>query len=156
MHQLTAAHPTLPLGTSVLVTNLKNERSVEVRVNDRGPFVAGRILDLSYAAARLLEAVGPGVVPVRIRVIALPGDGTPRAGGGYTVQVGSFSDRAKAEALRGEVARNGDSVSVNPRRVGGDTYYRVQVGSFPERGSARVAAERLAARGYPVLVVERE
>jgi rare lipoprotein A len=69
MNQLTAAHPTLPMGTRLLVTNLKNGRTVSVRVNDRGPVVDGRILDLSYAAARELDAVGDGVVRVRISVI---------------------------------------------------------------------------------------
>jgi rare lipoprotein A len=72
MNRLTAAHPSLPLGTRVRVTNLRNGRSVEVRVNDRGPAVDGRILDLSYAAARALDAVGEGVVPVRLRVVAIP------------------------------------------------------------------------------------
>jgi rare lipoprotein A len=72
MYHLTAAHPYLPLGTHVLVTNLRNGRSVEVRVNDRGPTVAGRIIDLSYAAARALGAVGEGVVPVTLRVLSLP------------------------------------------------------------------------------------
>jgi peptidoglycan lytic transglycosylase len=72
MHQLTAAHRTLPLGTRVIVTNLRNGRSVEVRVNDRGPHVAGRIIDLSYAAARELGAVGGGTIPVRVRVLSRP------------------------------------------------------------------------------------
>jgi rare lipoprotein A len=72
MHQLTAAHPTLPFGTRVLVTNLKNERSVEVRINDRGPTVAGRIIDLSYAAAQKLGALSGGPVRVRLRVISTP------------------------------------------------------------------------------------
>jgi rare lipoprotein A len=73
MHRMTAAHRTWPFGTSVEVRNLVNGRAVEVRVNDRGPFVDGRIIDLSYAAARLLDAVRPGVVPVRLRVTAVPG-----------------------------------------------------------------------------------
>jgi len=73
MYALTAAHPSLPLGTRVRVTNLKNGRSVDVRVNDRGPIAPGRSIDLSYAAARQLGAVSDGVVPVRIRVIAPPG-----------------------------------------------------------------------------------
>src|SRR6266545_8287567 len=74
MRDLTAAHRTLPLGTRLMVTNLDNGQVVEVRVNDRGPFVQGRILDLSYGAARLIGAIGSGVIPVRLRVIALPGD----------------------------------------------------------------------------------
>jgi rare lipoprotein A len=71
MNKLTAAHPALPMGTRLLVTNLRNGRSVTVRVNDRGPFVDGRIVDLSYAAARELGAVEDGVVPVRVEI--LPG-----------------------------------------------------------------------------------
>jgi len=72
MHQLTAAHPTLPFGTRVRVTNLKNERSVEVRINDRGPTAAGRIIDLSYAAAQQLGALSGGPFPVSLRVISTP------------------------------------------------------------------------------------
>ena len=72
MNRLTAAHRTLPFGTRLLVTNRDTSQSAEVRVNDRGPFVKGRILDVSYAAGRLLGAVGPGVIPVRVRVLSLP------------------------------------------------------------------------------------
>jgi len=69
MNALTAAHPTLPFGTRVRVVNLDNDREVEVRVNDRGPSVAGRIIDLSYAAARAIGAVGAGVISVRLTVL---------------------------------------------------------------------------------------
>jgi rare lipoprotein A len=70
MHKLTAAHRTLPLGTRVLVTNLENDRTVEVRINDRGPFIRGRMLDLSYAAAQRLGAVGAGVITVGLKVLS--------------------------------------------------------------------------------------
>ena len=69
MNALTAAHRTLPLGTRVRVTNLQNGRTVEVRINDRGPTMPDRIIDLSYAAARALDAVGEGVFRVRIAVV---------------------------------------------------------------------------------------
>lgn len=72
MNRMTAAHRTLPLGTRVIVENLDNGRTAEVRINDRGPFVGQRILDLSYAAATALGAIRPGVVPVRLRVVELP------------------------------------------------------------------------------------
>jgi rare lipoprotein A len=72
MRQLTAAHRTLPMGTRLLVTNLRNGRTVEVRVNDRGPVAAGRIIDLSYAAAVALGAVSDGLFPVRVRVVPTP------------------------------------------------------------------------------------
>jgi rare lipoprotein A len=70
MNALTAAHPTLPFGTRLRVVNLDNDREVEVRVNDRGPSTPGRMLDLSYAAARALGAVGAGVIPVRATVLS--------------------------------------------------------------------------------------
>jgi rare lipoprotein A len=70
MHQMTAAHPTLPLGSRARVTNLTNGRSVDVLVNDRGPVIPGRIIDLSYAAANALGAVSAGIV--RVRVVPLP------------------------------------------------------------------------------------
>jgi peptidoglycan lytic transglycosylase len=78
MHALTAAHRSLPLGTRVLVTNVQNDRSVEVRINDRGPFSRGRILDLSYAAARALGALTDGAFRVKLRVLSEPTGG--RAG----------------------------------------------------------------------------
>jgi len=69
MHALTAAHPSLPFGTVVEVTNLTNGKSVRVRINDRGPFLKGRVIDLSYAAARVIDMIGPGTVPVLIRLV---------------------------------------------------------------------------------------
>src|SRR5215470_1447945 len=71
-YELTAAHQSLPLGTRVMVTSLSNGRSVEVRINDRGPFVGGRIVDLSYAAASVLRMVGPGTAMVRVEVLDAP------------------------------------------------------------------------------------
>jgi len=71
-YELTAAHQTLPLGTRVMVTNLNNGRAVEVRINDRGPFVDGRVIDLSYAAARTVGMIGPGTAPVRVEVLETP------------------------------------------------------------------------------------
>jgi rare lipoprotein A len=79
MYKLTAAHPTLPMGTRVVVTHRETRRAVEVRINDRGPFKRGRIIDLSYAAAQRLGVVGPGVIPVRLVVVGLA-DGTRAAG----------------------------------------------------------------------------
>src|SRR5206468_3788707 len=71
-YELTAAHQTLPLGTRVMVTSLSNGRAVEVRVNDRGPFVGGRVIDLSYAAASVIGMIGPGVMPVRVEILEQP------------------------------------------------------------------------------------
>lgn len=158
MYQLTAAHRTLPIGTRVMVTNLNNGRSVEVRINDRGPFKEGRIIDLSYAAARLLDAVGPGVIPVRLRVTRIPplAKGTPTSATRYTVQVGSFANRANALALKAELERGFDGVGVSAKVIDGETYYRVRVGVFANREQAKGTADRLALRGYRVLIVEQD
>jgi rare lipoprotein A len=152
MHQLTAAHRTMPFGTRLLVTNRDTSQSAEVRVNDRGPFVEGRILDVSYAAARQLGAVGPGIIPVRLRVIALPGPRAAAGDGGFTLQVGSFTSRARAETLRDAV---GGKATIAETTVADATLYRVQVGSYPDRPQARAAAQDLASRGFEVILVDR-
>jgi rare lipoprotein A len=149
MHQLTAAHRTLPFGTQVLVTNRDTSQSTELRINDRGPFVDGRILDVSYAAARLLSAVGPGTIPVRVRVVALPAR-SAAGEGPYTVQIGSFTTRARAEALRDAVG----GATIAEAVLAGEPVYRVQVGRYPDRARAVTAAHALATRGYPALVIE--
>ena len=154
MNQLTAAHRTLPFGTRVLVTNRDTSQSAEVRVNDRGPFVKGRILDVSYAAARQLGAVGAGIFPVRLRVIALPGTRAdrPAGDGGFTVQVGAFTSRGRAEALRDTVG--GDAV-ITESIVAGETLYGVRIGSFPDRTQATSTARSLATRGFQPLILSR-
>ena len=149
MHQLTAAHKTLPFGTRLLVTNRDTSQSAEVRVNDRGPFVEGRILDVSYAAARLLGAVGRGTIPVSVRILSLPARSSS-GDGPYTVQIGSFTTRARAEALRDSV--NGATIAEGT--VAGEPVYRVRVGAYPDRTQAAAAARDLTARGYHALVVE--
>lgn len=154
MHQLTAAHRTMPFGTRLRVTNRDTSQFAEVRVNDRGPFVEGRILDVSYAAARRLGAVGPGIIPVRVRVIALPGTraASGDGDGGFTLQVGSFTSHARAEALREAVGAN---ATIAETTAADATLYRVQVGSYPNRPQAQTAAQALTTRGFQVIVVDR-
>jgi rare lipoprotein A len=142
-----------------MVTNLNNGRSVEVRVNDRGPFVPDRVLDVSYAAGRLLEMIGPGVIPVRVVVTRLPpGDGAEPVGSTvrYTVQIGSFASEANARSLEREMAGIVPGVEVVRRDIAGDTYFRVRVGNFMARSDALALAERLAARGHSVVIMERD
>ena len=98
MYDMTAAHKTLPFGTRVMVTNLNNGHSVVVRINDRGPFVGERIIDLSYAAASLIDMVGQGVAPVRLEV--LPNQiASGRTLPLYSVQVGAFINEDNAREL---------------------------------------------------------
>jgi rare lipoprotein A len=154
MDQMTAAHQSLPLGTWVSVENLANGRIADVRINDRGPFAGNRILDLSRAAARMLDAVGPGVIPVRLHVIALPGAAQAARGGTFAVQAGSFTAQERAVALREELNRTRAGALVVPAEVGGHTLYRVRLGGFPTRAEAQNVARQLAATGFTVIVVE--
>jgi rare lipoprotein A len=154
---LTAAHQTLPLGTRVMVTNLDNGKSLEVTVNDRGPFAKGRILDLSYASAQALGAIGPGTIPVRIEVI----DVGPRkilairSSLDYTLQVGSFAQQKNAQELRDRLANSYSNVKVVPLQVRDTTYYRVQLGTFSNRLAAEEQARGVSQAGFPVIIMEQ-
>jgi len=157
-HQLTAAHRSLPFQTRVEVVNLDNGRRVVVRINDRGPFVRGRIVDLSYAAARQLGMVGPGTARVELHVLgrgdagALQdperADATATAGR-YTVQVGAFQDPVRADALRAELARRYPGVEVTSDGV----WHRVQVGTYERRPAAERIQRELRRLGFTALVV---
>ncbi len=144
MHGMTAAHPTLPFGTVVEVRNLDNGRSVRVRINDRGPFVRGRIIDLSYAAAREIEMIGPGTARVELTLVRRPGGAAPA--------------RARPrEPLPGpseEPPGGGAEPAVDPPGMNGDDPARpdgpwtVQLGAFREPRRARDLRDLLA-RHFP-------
>ncbi|HVE66718.1 MAG TPA: septal ring lytic transglycosylase RlpA family protein [Thermoanaerobaculia bacterium] len=147
---LTAAHRELPLGTVVDVTNLDNGKTVRVRINDRGPFIAGRVIDLSRAAAREIDLIGPGVGPVRIGVV-LPGpvQDLVSPSGRWAVQVGSFADRLRAERHAERVRGTGRTVFLEPVRG----LSRVKVGPFASRVEAERELAALENDGYEGIVV---
>lgn len=150
-YELTAAHPSLPLGTRVLVTNLENGRQVEVRVNDRGPFVKGRIVDLSYAAARVLAITQGGTARVRLEVVGFGEPVLPREK--YAIQVGAFAERRDAERLRRALKKKFTDTRVQAWRLNGRTYYRVRLGRFERHEDARAQARRVEQLGVvPVIV----
>lgn len=149
MEQLTAAHRTLPFGTLVRVENLANGLSVEVRINDRGPFAGGRIIDLSHAAARQIRMLGPGTAQVRLRILALA-QADPASY--YAVQIGAFLDRASADRLRASMQeRYGAALLL--RRDGDPTLWRVVVGRAGTQEEAAALAERMRAGGNAGFVV---
>jgi rare lipoprotein A len=148
MYQLTAAHKTLPLGTSVMVTHVNNGKSVEVTINDRGPFVKGRIIDLSYAAAQALEMVEEGVARVRLEVLDKGPTSTPSPEGPFTIQVGSFISRSNAVRLLEELQGAYKDVYITELKTPENTYYRVRLGTFKTREEAYRFAMRLAQDGY--------
>ena len=142
MNKLTAAHRTLPFNTMVRVTNLNNGKSTTVRITDRGPFVDNRIIDLSYAAAREIESVGPGVVPVRLEILSAI-DPTV---GFFTVQIGAFRDRANAERLRDRLSSSYSPVAIQSFESPNGSYYRVHVGKVSGEDAAKKLGEQLHQR----------
>jgi rare lipoprotein A len=143
MNQPVAAHRTLPFGSVVRVTNLKNGRQTEVRIIDRGPFVGGRIIDLSFAAAREIDMVGTGTASVRLELVSSPG--APLAGD-FTVQIGAFQQRDNADRLRAQMAAHYPVLVVEYDGSDGH-YYRVRVGREPSQQAAQQLAAKLAADG---------
>ncbi|MDP6030476.1 MAG: septal ring lytic transglycosylase RlpA family protein [Arenicellales bacterium] len=149
MYGMTAAHKTLPLPTYLQVRNLDNGREVVVRVNDRGPFLGGRILDLSYMAAQKLGVVATGTAQVRIEVIDGPVSAkapvqsvaldSPEAV--FFLQAGSFRLATNAHRLKADLAGAGvTGIRVVTVQIGQNLYHRVQVG--PIHGSAAVSTQR--------------
>ncbi len=150
METLVAAHRVMPFNTWLRVTNLQNNKTVDVRVIDRGPFVDGRIIDLSKAAARQIELLGPGVGPVRLEVIAAPAD-IP-ANDFYTVQVGAFAIYANAERVRTEYAHRFGSAQIAMKQ-GVTPLYRVLAGKEHSIAEAQQLADQLRAEGKVGFVV---
>ena len=140
MYAMTAAHKTLPLGTHVRVHNLKNDREAVVRINDRGPFVRGRIIDLSYTAAKKINLVGPGTAPVEILALgaAAPDRQSDNQApkytpidyysGNFTIQIGAFQDRRNAEKLKQKLNQTYKNAHITTYNDGSETWYRVRVG----------------------------
>lgn len=139
MHKMTAAHRTLPFDTIVRVTNLKNGRRTDVRINDRGPFVDGRVIDLSFAAAQALDAVAAGVVPVRLELL----QGPHALSSSFTVQVGAFAERQNAVRLIRELEQRYQPVTLHPRDTPRGLLYHVRVGRVGSEAEARQLAQRL-------------
>jgi rare lipoprotein A len=151
MYDFTAAHNTLPFGTNVMVTNLDNGKSVVVRINDRGPFVGNRVIDLSFAAARVLGMVGTGTAPVKIEVLGAvpPVPSSPAC----CVQVGSFVVKDNALALQRTLQEKYDGVYVSIFRTSYQTYFRVRIRAGDKNDAQRIA-ERVSAEGMPVIILE--
>ena len=158
MHSLTAAHKTLPLGTVLLVQNLDNGKDTLVRVNDRGPFVGGRIIDLSYKAARALGVVDNGMAKVQIVALAEgevknKGDAPTLyynnlALGEFYVQIGSFAKQFNAVKLQKRFVGAGHTTIIHQSFNPGDILYRVHVYVGKTLQSAKIAEKALLESGY--------
>lgn len=156
MHAMTAAHKTLPLGVYVKVKNIDNGRETVVRVNDRGPFVKGRIIDLSYSAAKKLGVDIAGTARVRIEALGYRGSGTDKYKplesydtGNYTVQVGSFKEYGNAQHLSGEMKKLFGFSEVHMTNLKGGNFYRVYAGKYTSLKAAENAEKEFSDHGYP-------
>ena len=151
MHAMTAAHRTLPLGTIVRVTNVKTGHSALVRITDRGPFIPGRVVDLSLAAARKVDVVQPGVAEVTIEVMqaAAPLD----SGGKWAVQIGGFPDEDEATKLADHLTRRYRTAKVlRFASPAGDWWIRVRVLDDDHARAQQLAAETQTTEGTVFLV----
>lgn len=151
MYQLTCAHNTLALGTMVIVTNLENGRSLELKVNDRGPFTKDRIIDLSYAAAKILGVYEKGTAFVKVETIGPWIEEIPR----YSLQIGSFSEEGKAAHLANELRKDFKNVYMTIMETSTQRYHRVRIGPFESKEEALSQAEKLTQMGFQVLVTTR-
>lgn len=158
MHEITAAHKLLPMQTILLVQNLENGKKTIVRVNDRGPFVQGRIIDLSYASAKKIGLIASGIA--RVKITAL-GEGKKTGGGiirfkehanlytgEYFVQIGAFQNKYNAIKLQHKFAKAQHKTVISKAQVNGEFFYRVQVYVGTTLHGARRSEKALLAKGY--------
>lgn len=163
MDAMTCAHKTLPFGTRLKLVNVENGKSAAVVVNDRGPFVDGRDIDVSRAAARQLGIIGAGTGVVDVVVLGrdmryakyLDGKkpGSVRFEGPYSIQVGAFVEKANAEHISDGLRLNHRGVYIMEALVNGTRFYRVRVGKFKDENQAERYARDLAYEGYDADIV---
>jgi rare lipoprotein A len=139
MYDMTAAHRTLPFGTRVKIHDLENGYDVDVRINDRGPFIEGRIIDLSYAAAQAMHM--PGIAQVRLEILGF-GEAA-LVPGIFAVQVGAFRNQSNAERLKKSIETQFGPVIIQDFDRGDGLFYRVRVGRESTEDAARSLAENL-------------
>jgi rare lipoprotein A len=150
MESFTAAHRTLPFGTRVRVTNVSNQKAVDVRIIDRGPFVDGRIIDLSHAAAEAIDLIRPGVAQVRLDILSTPE--SPAAASWYGVQAGAFLDKSRAERLCASLQREYGAARV-VLRPGSPALWRVVVGNEASEDAATALARSIRQEAGTAFVV---
>ncbi len=162
MYGLTAAHKEMDFGTRLRVTNPDNDKSVVVIVNDRGPFISGRDLDLSYGAAREIDHIGKGVGLVKIEYLGrdmryvkrMPFDPFASSSS-LTIQVGAFAESSNADRLKRGLEFKYDNVYITTALVNGQKFYRVRIGEFSDYNNAYSLAEKLSDEGYSTLIISK-
>ncbi len=163
MYAMTCAHKEFPFGTNLRVTNLTNNKSAVVTVNDRGPFILGRDLDLSYAAAREIGLIVPGVSRVKIEYLGRDMRYVKRvefvplvAVGPFTIQIGAFQEESNALHLKQGLELKYKDVLLTPAYINGKKFYRVRIGTFVDRDNAYSFAKNLAEEGYSTFITKMD
>jgi len=166
MYAVSAAHKTLPLGTYVRVTNLRNKRRLDLRINDRGPFIDGRVIDLSYRAGQKLGIIGTGTAPVKIVALGRASS-TKKTGktayipenyerGNFTIQIGAFSDFKNAQRLKAKLSRVYRNAHITKYDNGLIILYRVRVGKCSTMQEARKLKKKIKRKGFNNAVIVAE
>ena len=148
MNTMTAAHRTLPFDTVVKVSNVSNGKAVTVRINDRGPFVKDRIIDLSYLAAKQIDMVGPGTARVNLEILKSVPNPFPLA-----IQVASFREEANARKLQTELNKRFAPVATQKYDSSEGTFFRVLVGQFKDLQEAQAVLRALRQENRDGLMV---
>ncbi len=160
MYDMTAAHKTLPMNTWVSVHNLENDRKIVVRINDRGPFVTGRVIDLSYTGAKEIGVADPGTAKVKVTALGeavsySPETKKPEAfrpldyySGNFTVQVGAFQVKANAEEYRNRLSKKYTNAHIVLYTDDRGSFYRVRVGKFTNLKDAERFGEKILTEGF--------
>lgn len=157
MYAMTCAHRELPFGTKLKVINASNGKSVSVVVNDRGPFIPGRDIDLSYAAAKEIGLIGPGTGRVKIEYLGRDTSYIREVRyssnkGPFTIQVGSFREYSNAARLKMALELKYNNVYITEADIDGSRYYRVRIGKFHRKDEVYSLAKTLADEGYSILI----
>jgi len=151
MHGLSAAHRTLPLGSLIRVTNVENNRNITLRVNDRGPFIKSRVIDVTYGAARELGFAAEGTAQVVIeRLDELPGT-TP-----FTVHAAQYVEEENARLLKERLSAKFEIISIIPGATNLGTLYHVEVGVYATEEKAEIVARRVTQEGLEPVVIRKD
>lgn len=161
MNKKTCAHREYPFGTKLRVTNLNTNKSVECIVNDRGPFIPERDIDLSYGAAREIGLIATGTAPVKIEPIGRDKSYKKEVKnlsikGPYTIQIGSFREKENAIRLKESLELRYNNVYILESLVKNEIFLRVRIGRFNNPEEAMNVASSLAEEGYPAIIVQTE
>ncbi len=157
MYAMTAAHKTLPLQTWVKVLNLRNKKEIVVRINDRGPFVRGRVIDLTFTGAKKLGMVKQGTAPVKVIVLGKLKNSKARKKeyvpvdlytGNFSIQVGAFKVKSNAENLKYRLSRVYKDVHITTHKDYRGTFYRVRVGKYSSLKKALMLEKKLSLNGH--------